>query len=759
MKLIICEKPSVALDIARALGNFQKHDGHYTAGGYTITHAVGHLLEGDDSVFPEKWKLELLPAIPALYKKKPAGRTYSQFKIVSGLVKQASEVINMGDAGREGELIVREILDSCHYKGPLKRVWTSEALTKEVVLRELKSGLKDGHAYDSMYEAAKARENGDMLVGFNYTRAVTIKAGGFGQVWSVGRVQTPVLRLIVDRDIERENFKSEEYFLITAQFDKAGEKYNGILFNPKTSQQAAQTNEEVAEKDDRQEDDISSRIKSKDTADRILADIKKVGTGMIKEVKKEVKKDLPPLLHSLTSLQMEANGLYGFPAKKTLDIAQKLYEEHKAASYPRVDAQHLGNDAVGLAKDVLGKLGKPELAAQVMRYGKRVFDSSKLTDHHAIIPLKPKPANLDSDETKIYDLIWRKFVGAFMDPYEYKTTSVVTQAGNYLFRSNGKVENKLGWKALYKGHQSPAKEQEASLPELSQDETVKKAGEGSESKFTQPAAPYTEKSILLKMKKLMLGTPATRAQIIETLKKRTYITSQGKALISGLKGRELIKNLRSNKIIDTKTTGEWEDALEKIWTQKQGASGYTTFMKSIDQFVRESVEDIKGMDIQKVNVASSKMLQAAKSIAREKRLRLTDTTFEGVKAFLDQHSDRKDRDNGDGTFKPSEKQVSYANSLAQRMGTSVPAEALKDGKVMKTWIDKAVKKAPPTLSEKQIAVLEKHGQAALVNDPVAAKKWIDEYFKSKGGSGGGYRKSGYKRNFKRSYPSGGYPGR
>jgi DNA topoisomerase-3 len=292
--------------------------------------------------------------------------------------------------------------------------------------------LKPGPAFDSLYQSALARQHSDWLVGINLTRLVTIKGNGTG-VWSVGRVQSPTLKLIVDRDIEREHFKPQPYAVVKAVFAKGAEQYEGLL----VTKQILPTQKAEGAQPESKDDDTKFRLSRADGA-RIVQELMKEQNGTVTSVSKEKRREFPPLFHSLTSLQREANAVYGLSAADTPTIAQSLYEKHKATSYPRTDAQHMSASNHQLAIDVLNKLGKGALASKVQSVGKRVFDDTKLTDHHAVIPLAPLPAGATDKERKVYNLIYRKFVGAFMDPRDYEATTVITTCGRYDFQSKGK---------------------------------------------------------------------------------------------------------------------------------------------------------------------------------------------------------------------------------------------------------------------------------------------------------------------------------
>ena len=558
MKVILTEKPSVAKDIAKGIGGYSQNKDHIKAGEYVIVWALGHLLEIDDGVAPQKWQLESLPIFPEkfLYKAKNP-----HFFAIKNLLKQAKEVIVATDAGREGELIARLILLHSGWRDWDRtwRLWTSKALTPDVVRKELRA-LKPIKEFDSLYWSAVARQHADWLVGINLTRAVSLKAGN--GVWSVGRVQTPTLALIVRRTIERENFKPQPYFVIKGVFSKDGKVYEGLLVF-------------------KGEEGKLSEEKAK----QIVKELEKESTGEVVVFQEERKKEYPPLLFSLTSLQRAANEKFGWSASKTLRVAQRLYEELKCISYPRTDAQHLSEENKELVKEVLKKLGREDLVEHVDKVGKRVFDDSKLTDHHAIIPLDGLPQSADEDDRKLYELIKSRFFAVFMPPFEYLSFKVITKLGKYEFVSYGRKVLALGWRKV-----EPLEETMPDLSFLRKGDRVKKEKVLSQKKFTEPPPAYTEGSLLKEMERLSLGTPATRASIIDTLKERGYIYLKGKSLIASEKGKALIKFLEGRKIIQPEMTSEWEKKLESIYTQRQGKRGYDEFLEGIKDFVKEEIQ-------------------------------------------------------------------------------------------------------------------------------------------------------------------------
>ncbi len=579
MKLVITEKPSVAMDIARSLGKVERKEGYVVAGDYVVTWAYGHLLEIDDSIAPSKWDLKDLPIFPKEFKYKVIDGKKSHFSLVKKLLEKSEVVVNCGDAGREGELIVREILETAGYKGKVLRLWTSEALTPDVVRREF-SSLKPSSQYDDLYFSALARQHSDWIVGINLTRLVTLKANN-REVWSVGRVQTPTLAMIVERDKEIEEFKPQEYYVVIAKFRKkgGGEEYLGYLIRGRESEK-----EEKEDKEKRDDDEKVATRLTKDEAEAVVSKLSTIKEGKVKEVMKETRRERPPLLHSLTSLQREANSLYGLSAKKTLDIAQRLYEEYKVISYPRTDARYMGDSNKGLVVSILKKLGKDDLVPRVYKVGKRVFDSSKLTDHHAIIPLDKFDGGNDL-EKKVYFLVYRKFVGAFMEDYVYEAMRVITSLDGETFVSHGKRNVSLGWMSLYESKDNP-------LPDLKEGETVDKVSVDASKRTTKPPSHFTDSSILKEMERLSLGTPATRASIIETLLSRKYLMRRGKLLVSTDKGRELIQKLKDSRVVSPEMTGEWEKLLEGIYLEHKGRHGYEEFVNKIREFV---AQEIKGL--------------------------------------------------------------------------------------------------------------------------------------------------------------------
>lgn len=602
MKVVLAEKPSVAMDLGKALGDAKRHDGYIESGEYYITWAVGHLAEIDEEIAPKQWSLSTLPILPGEFRYKITPDKIKQFNVIKNLLKRADTVVIATDAGREGELIARLILDIAGYKGKTQRFWTSEALSSEVVKREFER-LRDGKEFDSLYYSALGRQHADWIFGINLTRLATINSKD-RSIWSIGRVQTPVLKLIVERELEIRNFKPTPYWVIKADFIKDGKNFSGTLLN----------------KDEKN----STSFSDKEKAEAVLEELKKESDGVISKVKKEEKKQKPPLLHSLTTLQKEANQLYGYSAKHTLDLAQELYEAKKI-SYPRTDAQYLDEqkDTKELVKKVLTKLGKEDLLDKIQTVGKNVFNTKKLTDHYAIIPQdlltkKQLTGNLKEEHYNVYVLITRKLTGAFMPDYIYQTTTVNTKVKKHEFVSRGKIDLQPGWKELYRKDketdESSEKDDEQSLPPLEKDDAVEKTGQKLERKETRPPEKHKESTILGVMERLNLGTPATRAAIIETLKSREYIALERKNLVPRDKGIQLIESLKERNFTNPEMTANWEQNLHDIYVGKQGMNGYNEFLSKMKDMVKGEVEELKNLNFETRNISEETKCEKCKDI-------------------------------------------------------------------------------------------------------------------------------------------------
>lgn len=635
MKVILTEKPKVAEEIMHAIGG-KKKEGYCECNGYVITWVIGHALEIDNSFMPAQWNEKNLPIFPQQFRYSIIQRSAKQYRVVKEVLKKASEIIIATDAEREGELIARLVLNDVNWKdwAKTKRFWVSGPLLKEVIIDGIKNA-KPAAEFENMYYAALTRQHADWLTGINLTQLVTLKAAD-KSVWTVGRVQTPVLRLIVDRDHEIKIFKTNEYYVIKATFEKEGRSFEASFsFEALFKAILGQIKPDNTFADEDAPKEKESRL-NKANALFLVNNLKNEKQGFVNEVIVEKKKNSPPLLHSITTLQQEANAVYGFSAQQTLDLAQMLYATHKVTSYPRTESHYLADENEALAKEILQELGHPDLIQRVSTAGKKVFDSKKLTDHHAIIPYK-KAEGLNANEQKVYELIVRRFLGAFMEDYIYERTEIIIQLDNCLFSATGKTEKGLGWKALYKNETDEIKE--AMLPLLSKGEALKKTEIKAEQKFTSPPPSLDEKSLLEKMLKYKLGTGATRAGIIERLITSTYVVKEKRHLKSTIKGQELISKLNESKVADPEFTAEWEGKLEDIYKAKQGAgySGYTSFITEIKEFVRAEINQLKGKEIRGFNLATPKMIELAKKIAKENKLKLESTEFGYVKNFIDSH--------------------------------------------------------------------------------------------------------------------------
>ena len=588
--LILTEKPSVAEDFAKALG-CKRREGYFEGGEYVITWAFGHLFEISDENLPKKWELDGLPIFPERFEYKlKSSQAGKQFKVIKGLLSQAGRVVIATDAGREGELIARLILQKAGLKDWSKvyRFWTSSALTPEVIRQELRR-LKPAKEYDSLYWCALARQHADFVVGINLTRAVSLRSSG--GVWSVGRVQTPTLALVVQRDLEIENFKPKPYWVIKALFSAEGKTYEGVWIG-KQSGGKADANENVDEEEEEREEEEAGGVFDYENVKKLVEKLSGVKEAAVVKVEKKKRVEYPPKLYSLSSLQRDANRELGFSAQKTLDIAQKLYEERKAISYPRSDAEYLSESSVSLVKDVLKRLKREDLVEKVEKVGKRVFDDRKLTDHHAIIPLRDEEEDWSKDEKALFGLIKRRFLAAFYEPFIALDTVVITQMAGEEFYSRGSTVLQLGYRELY------GRPQDKLLPKLEKGQRVDVLKVWPEKRWTKPPPRYTEGMLIKKMEKLSLGTPATRAGIIETLKSRGYLILDKKHLISTEKARQLVQNLQDSKIVSVEMTSEWEQQLEGIHKNKKGFGGYKEFLEKIKAFTGEEVGKLKQMSFQ-----------------------------------------------------------------------------------------------------------------------------------------------------------------
>lgn len=575
--LVVAEKPSVARDIARVLGASTRGEGCLSGGGYVVTWAIGHLVslkepEELDERY-KRWRAADLPILPQQMQLKVLPKTRAQFQTVKKLMnsKEIESLICATDSGREGELIFRYIYQMAGCKKPFQRLWIS-SMTDEAI-RTGFAQLRPGADYDALYESARCRSEADWLVGMNASRAFTLR---YDALLSVGRVQTPTLEMLVRRRKEIDSFVAEPYYTVQANFGD----YKGVWF----------------------EKNFEKRITSQERAQQIAAKVKSK-PARVESVNREEKRELPPQLYDLTTLQREASSMLGFTADKTLKTAQALYEKHKLITYPRTDSRYLSHDMGPSVKKALSSLGEPYAALakpildKPIPQPKRIFDDAKLTDHHAIIPTgrRANLSGLSAEEQKLFDLVARRLIAAFYAPYVYSATRVVTVAEDEKFVSNGNTVLDEGFKAVYRDLQPKRKrgDEEAPLPTLVEgDERVVKQAQV-KNEQTKPPKEHTDATLLSEMehagrriedealkeqmKGCSLGTPATRAAIIERLITVGYARRKGRQIMATEKGVRLIEAVPP-EIASPETTGKWELALERI---AQGDGDSERFMVGI----------------------------------------------------------------------------------------------------------------------------------------------------------------------------------
>ena len=577
MICVLAEKPSVARDIARVLGANTPGKGCLKGGGYVVTWAVGHLVT---QVNPEEidarwktWRQDTLPMLPENIPLKVIAQSRDQFQCVKTILNapQVDSVICATDAGREGELIFRRIYQMAGCRKPFRRLWIS-SMTEEAIAEGF-ANLRDGADYDGLYASALCRSDADWLVGMNGSRAFTLR---YDSLLSVGRVQTPTLSILVKRALEIRNFVPENYWEVQADFGG----YRGTWIDK----------------------DGKTRIPDEKTAKEIVSAV--TGReGEVLEVSTERKRVPPPLLYDLTTLQREANARYGFTAQKTLNLAQALYEKHKLLTYPRTDSRYLSHDMRPKVQGILKGMPEPLRALvlspdKAVDPGKRVYDDAKLTDHHAIIPTGRRPGTLTADEQKLYEMVARQLIAAFYPDMEYDAMSAVTGVGEHKFLSRGRAVIAQGWQAANPPLRSKPKkgEEEQALPQLQKGQRVPVKSAKAVAKKTTPPSPYTENTLLAamenagkfveneelrrQMKERGLGTPATRAAIIERLIAVDYVRREKKALIPTDKGIRLIA-VAPEQLSSPETTGRWEKGLSDIAAGKMDPN---RFMQSIRRY-------------------------------------------------------------------------------------------------------------------------------------------------------------------------------
>ncbi|WWU66391.1 DNA topoisomerase III [Clostridium baratii] len=589
--LVLAEKPSVGRELGRVLKCNKKGNGFLEGDKYIVTWALGHLvtLDAPEGYNPEwkKWTMETLPMLPKHMKLSVIKGSGKQFKIVKEQMyrKDVNEIIIATDAGREGELVARWIIDKAHVKKPIKRLWISSQTDKAI--RDGFNNLKDGRAYDNLYHAAECRAEADWIVGLNVTRALTCKHNA---QLSAGRVQSPTLAMIVQREEDIKNFKPKEYYTVDIKTDKCNFTWvnkdnNSRIFN-----------REFSEK-------LVSKLKGKD--------------GEIINITESNKKKYSPALYDLTELQRDCNKMFGYSAKQTLNIMQRLYENHKLLTYPRTDSRYLTKDIVGTIKDRLKAIAigeyrslATELLNKDIKGNKSFVDDSKVSDHHAIIPTEERGnlANLSSEERKVYDLVVKRFLSVMLPPFEYVQTTLEGKVNGERFIAKGKVVKAKGWKKVFDredDEESDIKEQE--LPKLNKGdkftvkEVIEKKGE------TKPPARFNEGTLLSAMEnphkyinvdkesaKTLgetggLGTVATRADIIDKLFNSFVIEKKGKDIIPTSKGKQLI-DLVPKELKSPLLTAKWEGELDKISKGKEDPRKFTKEMRNYATALVEAVK-------------------------------------------------------------------------------------------------------------------------------------------------------------------------
>ncbi len=614
MKLCITEKPSVAKDIAQIIGANVKRDGYYEGGDYKVTWTFGHLCTlkepHDYSEYWKRWSLAALPMIPPKFGIKLIDDEgiKRQFRVIETLISQADEVINCGDAGQEGELIQRWVMQKAKINCPVQRLWIS-SLTDESIRDGFKQ-LQPQQKFDNLYYAGLSRAIGDWILGMNATRLYSLKYSSPGNVLSVGRVQTPTLALIVSRHHEIANFVPQDSWELRTS-------YRDVIFTA--------TGDRFA--DEAKADEAAARIASEPFT--------------VDSVTQKKGKEAPPRLFDLTSLQVECNKRWGWSADDSLRLIQSLYEK-KVTTYPRVDTTYLSDDIYPKVPDILRRMTPyaaitaPVLAAKIPK-SKKVFDNSKVTDHHAIIPTGQSPSILVGDEKKLYHLIAQRFIAAFYPDCEFNTTTVLGHAADVKFKVNGKVIVKPGWRDVYAGQAAAESDAEKDgegnglLPDFTEGESGPHTPVVAK-RTTQPPKYYTEGTLLRAMetagktvddetlreamKENGIGRPSTRAAIIETLFRRRYIYRKGKSIMASDAGIQLIATIQEELLKSAKLTGLWENKLRRIERGEYSASEFIAELKElIGQVVLNVLSDNSNSRIEVDSADKAKTAGKSKAAA------------------------------------------------------------------------------------------------------------------------------------------------
>ena len=612
MIVCIAEKPSVAKDIAKVLGANQSKDGYMEGNGYQVTWTFGHLCElKEPHEYNQQWKywsLGSLPMIPPRFgiRLKQDKGVEHQFKVITSLMQNADSIINCGDAGQEGELIQRWVMQLAGAKCPVQRLWIS-SLTEEAI-REGFQNLKDQSHYQSLYEAGLMRAIGDWTLGMNATRLYTLKyrsndrSQGANQVLSIGRVQTPTLALIVRRQQEIENFVPTTYWVLTTL-------YRDTVFNVVMEEEEKEDSQAEKAEQAKTKEKTPKGFKTREEGEAVLEKIKDLPFS-VKKIEKKKGKEAPPRLFDLTSLQVECNRKFGYSADQTLQLVQSLYEK-KVSTYPRVDTTFLPDDVYPKCGQIMNGLKEyfhlmDRIKGQKLRKDKKFFDNSKVTDHHAIIPTGQPIIGLTEAEKKVFDLIARRFIGIFYPDCLFETTTITGEVGDIAFRATGKHITDPAWKVLWNTNSDSADTpaEEKLLPEFVKGESGPHTPDLAE-KQTTPPKPYTEATLLRAMetagkmvedeelrdalKENGIGRPSTRAAIIETLFRRRYIRKERTSLWATPTGVELIGIIHEELLKSAELTGIWERKLRQIEQRQYDAH---QFLAELKQMVSEIVMEV-----------------------------------------------------------------------------------------------------------------------------------------------------------------------
>lgn len=574
--LVLAEKPSVGRDIARVLGCKNEKNGYIEGNKYIVTWALGHLVTlADPETYDKKyksWDMSDLPILPKDLKTVVIKKSAKQFNTVKAQLNRndVNEVIIATDAGREGELVARWIIEKAHIKKPIKRLWISSSTDKAI--KEGFTKLKDAKEYNNLYYSAIARAEADWIVGINATRALTTK---YNASLSCGRVQTPTLAMILKREDEIRNFKPKDYYTLDILTEKGG-NYLKLSWHDKNNSTSTFNKEKI--------ENIKKKVLNKDLK--------------IVDVKKSNKKKYAPSLYDLTELQRDANKMFGYSAKETLSIMQRLYEHHKVLTYPRTDSRYLTDDIVDTLKDRIKAVNTSEYSKVSMKLlktkikpNKSFVDNSKVTDHHAIIPTEERVflGDLSDKERKIYDLVVKRFLSVLCPPFEYEQTTIKGSCEGETFTAKGNKIIKLGWRENYTVDDNETYD---GIIDINVDEVLKVESVKIENKKTNPPSYLNEATLLTEMEKHNLGTVATRADIIEKLFNSFFVEMKNKEIHITSKGRQLL-DLAPKDLKSPELTAKWEKTLNDI---SKGKSKKNEFLNEMKNYSKTIVKEIKNSE-------------------------------------------------------------------------------------------------------------------------------------------------------------------